>query len=335
MRFLKLLPLFLLALPLSAHAEQTLKIATLAPDGSSWMNDMRAAADEISKRTEGRVKFKFYPGGVMGNDQSVLRKIRIGQLHGAAFTGGGLADVYPGIRIYGLPFLFNNLEEVDYLRGKMDAELEQGLEDAGFVNFGFAEGGFAKIMSLNPVRSTEDLDNEKAWVPEGDNISYRVLSALGVSPVSMPITDVLTGLQTGLISVVGASPLGALAFQWHTRVEYMTDEPLAYLLGVLAIQERAFGRISEEDQVIVREVMDRLYDEFDRQNRKDNANAHEALGQQGVEFIDPNAETIAQWRKTAEKVNREMAEEGEFPVDLTERAYRLLEQYRTGNLVSN
>lgn len=331
MKFLKLLPLLLLALPVDGFAAQTLKIATLAPDGSSWMNEMRAAAEEITERTEGRVKFKFYPGGVMGNDQSVLRKIRIGQLHGAAFTGGGLSDIYPGIRIYGLPFLFRDLEEVDFLRDKLDAELEQGLEDAGFVNFGFAEGGFAKIMSLNPVRATEDLNNEKAWVPEGDNISYRVMSALGVSPVSMPITDVLTGLQTGLISVVGSSPLGALAFQWHTRVEYMTDEPLAYLLGVLAIQDRAFNRISDEDQAIVREVMDRLYDEFDVQNRKDNGNAREALAQQGVDFVQPTDETMTQWRETAKRVNREMAEEGEFPVELTERAYRLLDEYRANN----
>ena len=328
MKLYKLLPAMLFLLPLDVFAAQTFKIATLAPDGSSWMNEMRAAAEEIEKRTEGRVSFKFYPGGVMGNDQSVLRKMRIGQLHGAAFTGGGISEIYPPARVYGLPFLFRSLDEVDYLRGKLDAELEQGMEEAGFVNFGFAEGGFAKIMSLNPIRSTDDLNNEKAWVPEGDDISYRVLSALGVSPVSMPITDVLTGLQTGLISVVGASPLGALAFQWHTRIEYMTDEPLAYLIGVLAIQDRAFKRISADDQQVMREVMDRLYDEFDKQNRKDNQDAHQALQDQGVDFIDPNSNASRQWRETAEKVNRKMAQEGEFPVELTERAYRLLDEYR-------
>ncbi|HEX6928403.1 MAG TPA: TRAP transporter substrate-binding protein DctP, partial [Gammaproteobacteria bacterium] len=223
----------MLALPAEA-AQTTFKIATLAPDGSSWMNEMRAAAETIEARTDGRVTFRFYPGGVMGNDRSVLRKMRIGQLQGAAFTGGGLAGVYPDIQVFGLPFLFRNLEEVDYLRKKLDPVLQKGLEDAGFVNFGFAEGGFAKIMSTVPIRTTEDLKNEKAWVPDSDIISYRVMSALGVSPVKMPITDVLTGLQTGLISVVGSSPLGAIAFQWHTRVKYMTDEPLIYLIGVFA-----------------------------------------------------------------------------------------------------
>ena len=311
-----------------AHA-QTFKIATLAPDGSSWMNEMRAAAKEIDERTEGRVEFKFYPGGVMGNDQSVLRKMRIGQLHGAAFTGGGIAEVYPDIQILGLPFLFRSEAEADYLRKQMDATFNAGLEQAGFVNFGIAEGGFAKIMSTTPVRSTGDLKNEKAWVPDNDQVAYRVMSELGVSPVKMPITDVLTGLQTGLISVIGSSPLGAIAFQWHTRVKYMTDEPLIYLIGVFAIDRKAFMKLSEADQAVTRDVMSTTFAELNRQNRVDNEKAREALRAQGVEFIDAPADTVQGWRATAEKVNLELAEEGRYSKELTVRAYELLEQYRT------
>lgn len=307
---------------------QTFKIATLAPDGSSWMNEMRAAAEEIEQRTEGRVEFKFYPGGVMGNDQSVLRKMRIGQLHGAAFTGGGIAQVYPDIQILGLPFLFRSEAEADYLRKEMDATFSAGLEEAGFVNFGFAEGGFAKIMSTTPIRTDGDLRNEKAWVPDNDKVAFRVLSALGVSPVRMPITDVLTGLQTGLISVIGSSPLGAIAFQWHTRVKYMTDEPLAYLIGVFAIDSKYFRKLSESDQEIAREVLGETFARINRQNRSDNEKAHAALQAQGVKFIKASPETVAKWRGTAEKVNRELAKEGLYSVPLTERAYELLEKYR-------
>ncbi len=317
----------MLALPLEA-AQTTFKIATLAPDGSSWMNEMRAAAEEIGKRTEGRVAFKFYPGGVMGNDRSVLRKMRIGQLQGAAFTGGGLSGVYPDIQILGLPFLFRDLEEVDYLRRELDPVLSQGLEDAGFVNFGFAEGGFAKLMSTVPVRTTEDLNDEKAWVPDNDIISYRVMSALGVSPVKMPITDVLTGLQTGLISVVGSSPLGAIAFQWHTRVKYMTDEPLVYLIGVFAIDKKAFSRLSDADRKITREVMEATFRKLNEQNRIDNEGARDALRAQGVEFVEAPAAAVQEWRATAKQVNLQMAEEGLYSVELARRAYELLDQYR-------
>jgi len=314
----------------TAGAAQTFKIATLAPDGSSWMNEMRAAAGEIKQRTDGRVAFKFYPGGVMGNDQSVLRKMRIGQLHGAAFTGGGIAEVYPDIQILGLPFLFRNVEEVDYLREQMDATFNAGLEEAGFVSFGIAEGGFAKIMSTTPVRSDSDLRDEKAWVPDNDRISYRVMSALGVSPVKMPITDVLTGLQTGLISVIGSSPLGAIAFQWHTRIRYMTDEPLLYLIGVFAIDKKAFNKLSEADRKVTREVMGETFRKMNRQNRLDDRKAHDALQAQGIEFITASPDTVQNWRATAEKVNRELAKEGRYSVELTNRAYQLLEQYRAG-----
>lgn len=312
----------------SAAQAQTFKIATLAPDGSSWMNEMRAAAKEINERTEGRVEFKFYPGGVMGNDQSVLRKLRIGQLHGAAFTGGGIAEVYPDIQILGLPFLFRNKEEVDFLREKMDPVFNEGLEKAGFVNFGIAEGGFASIMSTKPIRSDGDLRNEKAWIPDNDQVSFRVLSELGVSPVRMPITDVLTGLQTGLISVIGSSPLGAIAFQWHTRVKYMTDEPLVYLIGVFAIDKKVFNKLSAADQVIAREVMGETFRKLNKQNRADNEKAREALRSQGVEFIEATPETVANWRRTSEKVTRELAQQGRYSPELTNQAYKLLEQYR-------
>lgn len=317
---------FLLLAP--AAQAQTFKIATLAPDGSSWMNEMRAAAKEISDRTAGRVEFKFYPGGVMGNDQSVLRKMRIGQLHGAAFTGGGIAEVYPDIQILGLPFLFRSNEEADYLREQMDATFNEGLEKAGFVNFGIAEGGFASIMSTTPIRSDGDLRNEKAWIPDNDEVAFRVLGELGVSPVRMPITDVLTGLQTGLISVIGSSPLGAIAFQWHTRIQYMTDEPLVYLIGVFAIDKKFFSKLSAADQAITREVMGETFRKLNQQNRIDNEKAREALHAQGVKFIEATPETVANWRTTAEKVARELAQQGRYSPELTNRAYELLEQYR-------
>ena len=315
--------------------ETTFKIATLAPDGSSWMVEMRKSAETIAAATDGRVKFKFYPGGVMGNDKSVLRKIRIGQLHGAAFTAGGLAEVYPDILVYSLPFAFRSHEEVDYVRSQLDPVLKAGLEDAGFVTFGFADGGFAKIMSKSPIRSAADLTGEKSWVPEGDRISYDVLSALGVSPVTLPITDVMTGLQTGLVSAIGASPLGAIAFQWHTRVQYLTDEPLMYLMGIFAIDKQRFAKLSDADRKIVRDELERLFAALNVQNRKDNLAAHEALKAQGIEFVEPTAAGLDEWRSTSEAVSRELAADGAFSIELTNRVYDLLDQKRAGAQASN
>ncbi|MEM9057189.1 MAG: TRAP transporter substrate-binding protein DctP, partial [Pseudomonadota bacterium] len=171
-----------------ADAAAVLKIATVTPEGSDWMKKMRAGAKEIKEATDGRVVIKYYGGGVMGNDKKVLRKIRSGQLQGATFTSGGLAERFPEIQIYGLPLIFRDFAEVDYVRERMDAKIIDGLGDAGFVSFGLAEGGFARFMSNEPVRGLDDLKGRKVWVPEGDKISYEAMERMGLSPVTLPVT---------------------------------------------------------------------------------------------------------------------------------------------------
>ena len=308
--------LLILAATVDAASAITLKIATAAPEGSKWMKEMRAGAEEISLRSEGRVRIKFFAGGVMGNDKSVMRKIRIGQLHGGAFIAGSLEEVVPSINIFSLPLIFRNYEEVDYVRKQMDSELKEKLEQAGFACFGFAEGGFAYIMSPQPIRSVDEAKGLKIWVPEGDTISYRAMESLGLAPVTLPITDVMTGLQARLIEVIASSPIGALAFQWHTRIKYVTNTPLSYLYGTLVIDNRFFKKLKPADQELVREVMGRIYAELDQYNRLDNQSAVEAMTQQGIEFIDASEEDAASWRKATLDLNTTMGGEGVFSLDL-------------------
>ncbi len=185
-----------------------LKLATVAPEGSGWMKDLRAAGLQVRDRTGGRVNLKFYGGGIQCNDKKVLRKIRIGQLQGGLFTSNGMEERYPDILVYGLPMLFNSQDEVDYVREKMDAKLAVGLEKSGFVSYGFAGGGFAYFMTAKPVKGLADLRGQKIWVPEGDQTSYVAMQALKLTPVVLPVTDVLTGLQTGLLDIVATPPVG-------------------------------------------------------------------------------------------------------------------------------
>jgi TRAP-type C4-dicarboxylate transport system substrate-binding protein len=299
------------------------KIATLAPDGTAWMQEMRAGAALIAERTRGRVGFKFYPGGAMGNDKSVLRKIRAGQLHGGALTGGGLAEVYPDNQIYSLPLIFRSYEELDYVRARMDELMIQGFAGRGFVSFGLAEGGFAYLMSREPVKTTADLKNLKVWVPEGDVITRTVFDALGVAPVSLPLTDVMTGLETGLISTIGASPSGAIAMQWHTRVKYVTDAPLMYFYGTLVIAQRAFDRTSPADQKIVREIMQDVYRRLNRQARVDNNGARAALERQGVEFLPLPAAELDKLRSLAGDAIERLGKQGVY----TQSMFRTLESH--------
>lgn len=286
------------------QAAITLKIATVAPDGTIWMQALRKGGEEIAKRTEGRVSLRFFPGGVMGNDKSVLRKIRIGQLQGGVIVSGGLTEVYPDIALYNIPFTFRSYEEADYVRQRMDSQLIEGLAQHGFISFGFSEGGFAYLMSNKPVRSIDDLKGHKVWVPEDDVISRIVFDAINVTPIPLPLTDVLTGLQTGLIDTVAGSAIGAIALQWHTQVKYLIDEPLVYLYGTLVLDRKAFQRILPGDQAIIKEVMNSVFQELNRQNRLDDDRARQALKTQGISFVDPGEES--RLRKAAIKEQAEM-----------------------------
>jgi len=285
---------------------KTIKIATLSPEGTFWMKQMRAGAKEIKKQTQGRVKFKFYPGGVMGNDENVLRKIRIGQLHGGAVTMGTISQSTPDVTLYGLPYLFSSLDDAAEIRITTDPMLSKAIEENGFVNFGFAQGGFTYLMSSEPIRSLDDLRQRKSWIPEKSDVGLSVYRYVGVTPIALPLSDVLTGLQTGLINTIVTSPIGALALQWHTHIEYVTDQPLNYLVAMMIIDKKVFKKLSETDQAIVREVMEDVYKKIDEQNKLDNIAAREALINQGVKFIKISDAEKEEWEKIDNFVIEEM-----------------------------
>lgn len=322
--------IFLLGLASLASA-QTIKIATLAPEGSGWMVDMRAGADEIKQLTEGRVKFKFYGGGVQGNDKQVLRKMRIGQLHGGAFTSTGVSAFEKDAQIYALPMVFNTLDEANYVRSRMDQGLRSKLEQAGYVNFGFAGGGFAVILSKQPVASLEDMQGLKIWVPDGDQMAYGAVKAMGVSPVTMPLTDVLTGLQTELIDTIMGPPAGVIVLQWNTAVEYITELPLAYIFAILIIEKKVFDRLQPADQLIVREVMEKIYQKFDDQGKAENLAAHQALLDDGIKSIEIDQQQHAKWQAAVRESNHKLAADGVISEQLLKQLECHVRAYRSGN----
>ena len=313
----------------SSHSfAKTFKIATIAPAGTAWLKQMKKGAEIIKQKTEGRVKIKYYPGGVMGNDASVHRKIKVGQLHGGAFTSGGLAQFYRDIQVLSLPMLFNSLEEVDYVRSKLDETLKQNMEKNGFVLLGIAEGGFARIMSKEPMVKLESIRASKVWIPEGDILVEATYDTLGISPISLPISDVFTGLQTGLIETVSVTSTAAIAFQWHTSTSYLTDTPIIYLIGLLAIQKKAFDKISPEDQQVVREAIGDAFKTLDSLNRADNIQASDALKTQGITFVKPDAEELLRWKTLSIQATDNMVAEGIVSREMVDVVKGHLSTYR-------
>lgn len=306
----------LLTLSFNSLQAKTIKIATISPEGTFWMKQMRAGAKEIKEKTQGRVKFKFYPGGVMGNDDNVLRKIRIGQLHGGAVTIGSLSQSTPDTTMYGLPFLFSSLDDAEAIRKTSDPILNKKIDDGGFVCLGIAQGGFSYLMSKQPVHSLDDLKKQKSWVPEKSDVGLSVYRYIGVTPISLPLSDVLTGLQTGLINNIITSPIGALALQWHTHVEYVVDLPLNYLAATMVVDKKVFSKLSESDQAIVRQVMGDVYKRIDEQNKIDNVAARQALINQGVNFIKLTDKEKENWDKLGVSVTKDMIRKYKYSKDL-------------------
>lgn len=321
MKFRQRLLTSLLALfAVGAAQADVLKIATTAPDGTAWMREMRAGADAVKARTEGRVEVKYYPGGVMGDSNTVQRKIKIGQLQGGAFTGGEISNVNSDVQLYSLPFLFRSQAEVDAVRAKLDDRIKAGFEKGGFVALGLSGGGFAYIMSTRDIKTRDDLKAAKVWVPQGDYIAEVAFKNSGVAPVSLPLADVYTSLQTGLIDTAANTLAGTIAFQWHTKIKHVVDLPVSYVVGALVVDKKAFDKISPADQTVLKEEMGKAFAQLDKVSIEDNTKAVDALKKQGITLYQPSAEEIAGWQKVGADSAKQLEGEKVLSGDL----YKLL-----------
>jgi len=312
-----------------AHAV-TFKIATLSPEGSGWMKLLREGTRKITEQTNGEVKFKIYPGGVMGDDKAVLRKIRVGQLHGAVLTAGGLVQTYPDIVLYNLPWMCRDNQEVDLVRSALDEQLIAGLRNKKFVGFGFAEVGFAYPMTQQAVTSVAQMRQRKVWTPDNDQGALEAFAAFDISPIPLPISDVLGGLQTGLIDSIGSPPIGTIALQWHTQVQYGLELPLIYVYGTLAMADRAFAKLSPAHQEIVREHLSAAVQAVDRSARNDHNSAKQAISNQGIEWLTPSSDEMSQWLQLASKARAATVADGHISEDLYQQVEVLLQQHRAG-----
>ena len=309
-------------------AQIQIKIATLAPQNSEWAEKFHKGSIEIQERTENRVKLKFYWGGAQGNAKKILQKIKIRQLHGGTFSPTDFQELYPDLNIYGLPFLFKDFDEVDYVRDRVDNQLEQGFKNLGFNTYGFAGGGFAYILSNEPIREYEDLKNKKIWLPQGDLISYEAMRSLNLLPVPLPMTDVLTGLQTGLIDIVAIPPVVALALQWHTKINYITRVPVLYAMGFLAIDSKMINRINTDDREVLNEVISRIYSEVDSNSQQDSENAYEALSKIGIQEIQFDGDEYQKLTDLLEEPTKKMANDGFYSLELFNEIKMYIDDFR-------
>jgi len=291
----------------SAAPKTRIKFSTLAPEGSSWMKVMRTLEKELVRVTDGEVGFKFYPGGVSGDEIDVIRKMRIGQIHAAGFTGVGLGEILPEVRVLDLPFLFRNDKEIAHIYEKMNDHFTTRFEEKGYILLGWVPVGWVHFFSKEPVTSVASLRPQKAWMWEGDPLVQATYSGLGVSPHPLSVTDVLLSLQTGMVDTVYASPMGALALQWFTKVNYMSELRMANATGGVLMTKRAFNRLPDKHKKAVRDISKRYMKKLVQKIQEDNNQSITVMKQNGLKITPlPNGSELEQFYAVGREVQKQL-----------------------------
>src|SRR5689334_18088954 len=252
----------------------TLKIATLAPEGSAWMNLFHKWQAKVEQRSEGRIKVKFYSGGVMGDEKDVIRKMKAGQLSGAAITGIGLAMINPEVRALEAARTY---AELDHARERLDPLLRKKFDEKGYLLMGWGDVGPVHIFSQRPIRSLEDLRQTKLWQFGDDPLTKETFAALGLHGVPMGVPEVLPSLATGSIDAFFGSPLSTVALQWASHARYVSSAVIGMATGATVVTKTAWQAMDPKDQSILTEEAKTMEAEVTKQVRQDNTNAFEQL----------------------------------------------------------
>lgn len=307
--------------------EHELKVATLAPDNSAFMQIFNEMNRELLQETQGRLGFKIYSGFVLGDEEDVLRKLRMGLVHGAVFTATALTDLNPDFRVMQIPFMFQNYEEVDHVKSALEEDLRRGFSRQGYEVLGWPELGFLYFMSTKPIASLADLKNKKVWAKANAPMSQALINRAGVATVAINIPDVLVALQTGLLEVVYNSPYYALVTQWNTRTRYITDLPLSYIDGALLVDKKAFDRIPPDLREKLRNVCAEHIARINEKTRKHNEEALAIILQKGVEKVTPTREQALEFKQLSEKAMADLKPEF-LPLETVEKTKQALADYR-------
>jgi TRAP-type transport system periplasmic protein len=316
----------------AANAEAyTLKFATLLPTGTSWTKLLDDWVRDVEARSGGRLQFKMYSGGVMGDEPDVLRKIRKGQLHGGMFTGYGIGRIYSPARVLEVPFFFRNTDESDYVREHIMPDIEAGFRENGFELLGWPEIGFIHLFSKLPLTSLDDIKKQRIWLWQGDPLGEAFFAASGIAPVPLSIIDVYTQLAArhGSIDTVYSSTFGVLALQWYTKLGYASKIPFTNAIGGLIVSSDFFNELPADLQQLLKTSGNQMCDQVRMLAREENRRSIGILKDNGIEFMwgwdDVNMDDLIDIR---DKAAKHLENTGYIPEKDFERARKLLTEYR-------
>jgi TRAP-type C4-dicarboxylate transport system substrate-binding protein len=323
----------LLVQPVTA-ADNTIKVAVVMPEGSTWTTILHQMTAEANRLSGGELNFTTYAGGISGDEADVIRKMRANRIQAAGFSGIGLGVILPQVRILESVLLFADANEIDQVKDRLFEDFASKFEEKGFVLLGFFEAGFTYIFSKKPITGLDEVKNLKMWVWKGDQIAERYLAELGIATFPLNMTDVNTGLETGMIDAFYSPPLAAIALQWYARVTHMLDYPLVDSNGAFLMNRRDFQQLSEKNQKILKTAVKKYCRQLVEQTRKENSEARELIQQAGIQFIPPTAKQRDFFMAAAQKAQK--ANQGElYDKQLYERVEGLLREIRANPTQQN
>ena len=325
---LVLLLFALLALGVVPRAQRTVKLATLVPDGSLWGKAIRRMGAEWKKRTDGRVTLRVFAGGMAGDESVLIRKMRVGGLHAAALTTSGLGTLDPAFLVFEVPLLFRNDAEVRYVLERMGPLFEKRLEKKDFVLVHWGHAGWLRFFSKEPIRSYEDFLGMKQFV-WGESEFTDLYTAEGMRTVPLAFTDVMIGLQTGLIDAFPVPPLVALSYQYFRSAPYMFDHRIAPLVGATIFTKRAWSRIRSEDQASILSVARQTGESFFAEVPPQEAQALQAMKERGLTITRwAEGEDERKWMAMADRFREGLLRDSTIPPEVLREVVRHLEEFR-------
>jgi TRAP-type C4-dicarboxylate transport system substrate-binding protein len=311
-----------------AEAQYTIKFATVAPDGSTWIKHMRALDAEVRSKSGGKIGFRIYPGGIAGDEIDVLRKIRIGQLQCAAFSGVGFGEILPEVRVLDLPYLFRNMEEVDRVQDELRPFFATEFRKKGFELLAWAEVGNVHLFSKVPIRRVADFAGLKVWTWSGDPIAKETFTAFGTTPIPLALTDVTTALNTGMIDTVYAPPLAAIALQWQASLKTMMALPLVHSTGAMLIASGFFAKIPPDLRGLLGESLETAMSVLTKDLREQSGEAIRQIEKSGLAIVPPPVgKDLAEFYGIHDRVAQALSGKV-YPRELLERVYMILGRSR-------
>ncbi len=295
-----------------------LRIATLAPTGSSWMRVFNAWNRSLREATGDTVRFRFYPGGSQGDERDFVRKIRAGQLDGGAVTTTGLGLIVRPVLVLSSPGVFRTYEQLDRVREHMASTFDAQFTQSGYKLLGWGDVGRARILSQERIERPADLRSRRPWAWRDDPIFNEFLSVVGANPVLLGVPEVYPALQTRMVDTVPASALAAVTMQWHTRLRFMIKQSSGFLVGATIISNTAWDRLNADQKRALTETGAQAHRALNRLIRRDDDRAYQDLiSRHGITEVDVAAHQ-SEWQQ-AENQTRDRLVGRVFPRELLDQ----------------